>query len=285
MGSHPDQKAEAAPGAPRESGVPGSSHVETGAPPPGSPAILFRKKRKKEKSYRLPRGEALPFRQKAIWGTAVVAAAAAIAGLWGSKLGNLSLDSPLLIVIVFEAAAGAGLGIGLKVLRQEWESYELIVGKKTLIRKVTQRPDVLIRRSEILRVEEWPGMGLRVLTLNRDKVIHIPVELHRYNEVKAQLSDWRVLEERKGRHPYERWPFETAVAGTVAEVVALIVVLRAEERAVILCVGSLLLVGLGWGEYAIQRNPHLDRRIKWLAWVALIGLVPIAGKVIQALRH
>ncbi len=285
MGTHPDQNAEAAPGAPQESGVPGSSHVETGAPPPGSPAILFRKKRKKQKSYRLLREEVLPFQQKAIWGTAVVAAAAAIAGLWGSNLGSFSLDSPLLIVICFVAAAGAGLGIGLVVLHQGWESYELIVGKKTLIRKVTQRPDVVIRRSEILRVEEWPGMGLRVLTLNRDKVIHIPAGLHRYNEVRAQLSGWRVLEERKGRQPYERWPFATAVAGTVAGVVALTVMLRTEERVVIFCVGSLLLAAMGWGEYAIQRNPHLDRRIKWLSWVALFGLAPIAGKVIQALRH
>lgn len=246
----------------------------------------FRRKRPKPKSYRLLEGELDPYRVKAIAGTVAAVGAAAAASLWKADLRHVfSLESPLLILAVFVVAASAGLAVGLVLLRQAWNSYELIVGRKTLTRKLTQRPDVLIRRSEILRVEEWPGMGMRVLTLNRDKVIHIPAGLHRYNEVKAHLGNWRVLEAKQARWPYERWPFATAVAGTVAGVVALITLIRAEDREVILGVGLLLVAGMGWGEYAIQRNPYLDRRIKVLSWLGLIGLLPIAGKLVQALRQ
>jgi len=249
----------------------------------GAPLGFFRKRPPKPKTYRLKPEGLRQIQWKAITGTATILAAVAGASLYRADLRHFGLDSPLLILLLFFIAACAGLFIGLLLLRQAWASYELIVSKKTITRKLTQRRDVTIRRSEILRVEEWPGVGLRVLTLNRVKNIHIPVSLVRYEEVKTQLGNWRVLETPRPRKIYERWPVASVIAGGVVFVVSLIVLIRAEAREVILPVGVLLLGGLGWAEYAILRNPHLDRRIKVSSWLGIIGLIPIVAKMIHSL--
>jgi hypothetical protein len=142
---------------------------------------------------------------------------------------------------------------------------------------------VEIRRSEILRVEERPGVGLRVLTLNRDRKIDIPVSVERFAEVRAHLSNWRVLEMHRPRTVAQRWPTATWVTTAVAGVLALTIVIRAEDALVVVPAGLLLLAGGGWGMYEIQRSPYLDRRIKWTSWLGLVGLAPVAEKVVSAI--
>jgi hypothetical protein len=64
---------------------------------------------------------------------------------------------------------------------------------------------------------------------------------------------------------------------------ALTAVIRAEDATVVIPAGLLLLGGSGWGMYEIQRSPYLDRRIKWVSWLGLAGLLPVAEKVLHAI--
>jgi hypothetical protein len=92
-------------------------------------------------------------------------------------------------------ATTAGLVFGLliwsnaRTSRRQIETFRLTIDDQTIHRTAAQVPDVSLRRADIIRIEDYPGTGMRLCTADQRMQIFIPVITERYDELKKLLTD------------------------------------------------------------------------------------------------
>ena len=78
----------------------------------------------------------------------------------------------------------------MKAFREQWRSYELILGTDH-IQQRRYGDDLMLLRSEVLRIIERPQV-LQVVSIsgNHPRTILVPVGMNGYQEVRERLSEW-----------------------------------------------------------------------------------------------
>jgi hypothetical protein len=81
------------------------------------------------------------------------------------------------------------LGIpALLKFRKKLKSFRLVLQEDAILRCQDGSPDVLVKRNEIVRVEEKSSFGLTIGVEGQDKVLRIPAEVAGYLEIRDHLA-------------------------------------------------------------------------------------------------
>jgi hypothetical protein len=77
---------------------------------------------------------------------------------------------------------------GLRSLRVQWATYQLILDGEQITRRASGVPDIQINRAQITTIEEYPDTGLMLRTADKRTFVFIPVGLMQYEDVREQLA-------------------------------------------------------------------------------------------------
>jgi hypothetical protein len=92
----------------------------------------------------------------------------------------------------------AGWKIAHRILRERWDSYELILTPVSLLRRQAYATELEIFFEEIVSIREIRSVtspwDLQIKTAQPLRAIHIPGSLQGYEEVRARLSDRQEIE-------------------------------------------------------------------------------------------
>jgi hypothetical protein len=81
-----------------------------------------------------------------------------------------------------------------KVLRNRWDSYELILTAESIIRRETNAVEIEIYRQEVITIQEIVSVAqlkeLQIKTSQNHIFINIPASLEGYEDIKSYLTKW-----------------------------------------------------------------------------------------------
>ena len=107
-----------------------------------------------------------------------------VAGLLSA--GGVVIATPIIMV-----SLAIGFRRGFKLLDENLKSYKLPVSSDSVVKRQGKLPDIEIRE-QITRVDEKPGTGLFIRTLDKKSFINVPEGLEGMDELKETVSVWRV---------------------------------------------------------------------------------------------
>ena len=85
-----------------------------------------------------------------------------------------------------------------KILRQKWDSYELILTAESIIRREANAAEIEIQYKDIVTIQEIVSVAklkdLHITTSQNHTFINIPASLEGYENVKFYLAKWREIE-------------------------------------------------------------------------------------------
>jgi hypothetical protein len=187
-----------------------------------------------------------------------------------------SVESSTLLIaaclVVPAVLFGAWRGYRRQV--SSFEGFILFVSPDRLRRVQPGLPEMEIARSEVVRLVEAPGKSLVVFAAGHQRFIAIPASLTGFEEVRALLASWRTPEER--RTGLAQW--YPALAGLLT-VLAFGLVVGSSNKLLVTILGVALIGALLYSVVAMRRSPHVDARVKKVAWFILFALLAIASRI------
>jgi hypothetical protein len=206
---------------------------------------------------------------------------AAMAGIYISIVNDTSdTTSPNIFPFVIPlllVAIGIGGFRGMKRQQELWNSYRLIFDDHNILRVQNDVPTITINKSEITEITESMHGQIQVKTASRHHFIHVPPAIENREELIAILSEFGTLRKRETKN---NW----TIAIPVLSFVFMVAFFIAKQKAVIISTGIILVFGLLWSFFEIQRSKLVDQKTKRSSWFIFLVLVAIAVRVLTALK-
>jgi hypothetical protein len=191
--------------------------------------------------------------------------------------GFISVGALVIVIPIIMATIVIGFRRGFKILDENLKSYQLLVSSDSVVKRQCNLPDVEIHREQITRVDEKPGTGLFIRTVDKRSFINVPEGLEGMNELKETLSEWRpsdsiISSEERG--PLLFW------GALILFGLALITLWLSTNLALVIAAGLYLTI-LMILSFVLQRRRHVDPRTKLKPWLFLV-LVLVYGIILYA---
>jgi len=173
-----------------------------------------------------------------------------------------------------------GINNGIKIRRDKWLSYELLVGYDFILKKEANIADVEIYQDEITKLEQISNGNIIVRTKEKDRFILIPNSLVGFEEAKNILLSWQngkpITTARSNR-------LSTALL-FVCTMASFIIVMYVNQIRIVLPAALFLIPFYIWSLIQIQRNPQIDPKIKQGSWLFILVLISLIFRIIALLK-
>jgi hypothetical protein len=116
-----------------------------------------------------------------------------LAGFFALWYAVRSENDPTSLRFSYGTTTLLAIALGIPALlkfRNKLKSFRLVLQEDSILRCQDGWPDVLVKRNEIVRVEEKSSFGLTIRVKGRDKVLRIPAEVAGYLEIRDHLASW-----------------------------------------------------------------------------------------------
>lgn len=154
----------------------------------------------------------------------------------------------------------------LRLRRQEWMSYELEWHEDKVVRRLSDRTELVVNRPDITGFDETAGRGFYIKTDDVHRFIFVPSALDGYEELKRELGKWRLFPPARTREPIWRSPFFIAAVCLLAWFVLWFSVNKQQ----VLAAGFVLLVFLLSTFVTVWRSPRTSVSMKRISWIFLL---------------
>jgi hypothetical protein len=167
----------------------------------------------------------------------------------------LLLLTPVLFLIVWGIQFPRGITRQIEAFR----SYRILISQDKVSRIQESRPDIILSRDEVTKIEEKPGQGVLVSGVNKYKKIWIPERISNYDDLRRQLSYLM---------PISRNERSTAVLRSVLSTIlnTVIVLLGLALMLIFILIGGMigldifLIVYIPITYLSVYRNPNVSRQ-------------------------
>jgi len=174
--------------------------------------------------------------------------------------------------------AGLLMWAGLRSLRVQWATYQLILDGDQITRRASRVPDVQINWAQITTIEEYPDTGLMLRTADKRTFVFIPAGLMQYEDVREQLATIKPIIRKQSSTQL----FLRCLGAACIPVVAISALELANTTATIVIVGTLFIAGALWVAVQVQRSRTVPRWFKVLSWLFIpLVLLIIALRLIM----
>jgi hypothetical protein len=177
-----------------------------------------------------------------------------------------ALDRALIIAVLALLTLPYALWRAGRRVRRYWNAFELSIGADTIRVAAKGAGRVTIRHDEIVDIVEGAG-GLVVLSSRADVVVHVPMSVEGYSDVRARLAGSRVI----GARPEGLYWNVVLVAASVVVGTMIFFARRAPVlvSGLILCQAALAIFGVA----EVHGAPRLARATKTWALVVAVASV------------
>lgn len=200
--------------------------------------------------------------------------ALAVAGGWYAAGGERDGVANLVFLAFVAAIVPFSLWRGVSRQKRLYRTFCVEVLDDRIVRTQESLPRLEIAFSEITRLEEVPGQVLTVRTADAQRMIFLPATLERFEELKARLAAVRPIETKPRRSAL---PPLYAVAAV--PLIGFVVVYRSNSPSLVLPAGAAVIGTLVCCSVMTVRSPHVDARIKKVAWLTALPMLSVAAKM------
>lgn len=173
-------------------------------------------------------------------------------------------------------AVSIGLSRGIKIQRDNWESYELVFKNSSIIRVQNNVPRIEIKESEVSKIIEARNGDLNVNTTDKRKTILIPHNLINFEEVKSYLDKFGIIKSDEKQFTIAKWQ----ILSGIISVVLFVLLYLTEIKIITYSSGAILIVGLLWSFIEIQRNKNINLKIKKIAYSIFLVIPSIIVRML-----
>lgn len=167
----------------------------------------------------------------------------------------------------------------LRLRQAAWLSFELTVEDDRIIRRMPDRQELVLTRSEVTGFDETVGRGFFIKTADGHRFIYIPSGLEGYDDLKQQLSSWEKFPPARANDPIWRSPF---FIGAVC-LVAWSVLWFSTNKQYVFASAFVLVVFLLSSFVAVLRSPRASDTAKRTSWLFLLVAGVALARVVQIL--
>ena len=196
-------------------------------------------------------------------------------GTRNAEYKDMPIILPLLILVIAFAVV-IGIRRSNKLTRESLSSYKIELLDNSIKKCQKNTPVIEIQKAEVVSIIEAVNQGITITTNNSANNIYIPASVEGYSELKESLSEWMditVKEKNNGQL--------FGIVASVGTLIALAVVMLCEYSYIVIPVGIVMILGSIWGVVMIQRNPHLDSRIKKGSYIIILPIITVLSKVLS----
>lgn len=147
---------------------------------------------------------------------------------------------------------------GYRRMVARYQALRIVLFPQGLKRSLPGQGDVYIAAHEVSRVLVSPGNGCGVEGMAGQQAIWLPATLQGYEELMRTVETWRAPETRAGF--WRKSGTQSLI--TSAFVVAMLVVMQADNRALVTAVSVPLAAYTVWAAIVLRRSPYVDAKQK-----------------------
>lgn len=166
--------------------------------------------------------------------------------------------------------------------RENWDSFELLLGPDFVVRRMNGLAEIELRRDELTAIRMYKR-SLWLQTASAERNIAVPESLADFAEVRARLSQWMPIPENTQRSWTQSRYLLPAIL--VVELVLFALFFVSTKSWLEVLAGVPLLAGLLWCLVRIQKSGQLSQKIKRQMWFLLLPLLAIASRLALAIIH
>ncbi len=185
---------------------------------------------------------------------------------------------PFIIPFLLAVAVWAYLR-GIKRQKALLATFTIVVNDHTISRQQLNTTPVLIDRNDIKEIIKDKKGNLVIKGAKRENFINVPAQIDHFAELETILHQIKPISERNPYSIIERYPL---LAGLIAVALMLSVYLSS-NKIVVGITGALLLAIMTWSFINVQRNPHIDDKIKKRFYFVLLVMASILATMIMKL--
>ncbi len=220
--------------------------------------------------------------KKVLIKTIPVALIAAIAGFYISSATqntDISTVNPLQLSIpIILLALGFGLFNGLKRQKNNWDTFELTIDGETISRTQKNVPTVTINKKDIQKIFESPQGQILIKTGKRTDFISIPSSVREREELLNTLLYFGPINNQMGSNS------KLTLIVSILSIGLLAAFFVSNEKSIIIPTGIILIAGLLWPFFEIQRSKVIDKRTKRGAYFIFLVLLSIVSRLLIELE-
>jgi hypothetical protein len=154
----------------------------------------------------------------------------------------------------------------LRLHKQAWLSFELLLEQDRIVRRMADREDLSLLRSNITGFDETVGRGFYIKTSDAHNFVYVPAALEGYDDLKRELSRWQQFPKPRLREPIWRSPFFVGAACLAAWSVLWF----SADKAYVLASAFVLVVFLLSTFIAVVRSPRASASMRRSSWIYLV---------------
>jgi peptidoglycan/LPS O-acetylase OafA/YrhL len=213
----------------------------------------------------------LPLVLFVVGATVAIVIALALRGIDQNDSGWFALVVPAIMLPFLVFGFARGLRKSKALQRDQWMTYELLLGNNSVTRRMKGVPDLMLSRNDITVAREHPT-GLTVGNKAKRQYIFINQSLVGFDEVRAQIAEWKPISPPGWTSHY---PAIRAVVFALF-ILAMLVFFTSRKSWLSLVTGIPLVLVLIWVLIATWWSPVYSRKKKLrMLW----GLLPLAGMI------
>ena len=206
-------------------------------------------------------------------------ATAVIASALGAGIPIIGGKAPIWILIVtvplFVIIFSISFRRALKILEENWSSYQLLIGSDTIVKKQRGMTDIELRQDQITNIEDRIGTGLIIRTQDKKIFIHAPSGLEDYAELKEHLLKLKphdfVIARRNNILLLQILAVLTFGAGFA-------IMMLSNNPTLVIGAGIFVIVYMIWAFISLRQRKDIDARVRLSIWkmmfvILVFGLI------------
>jgi hypothetical protein len=192
------------------------------------------------------------------------------------KTDSLSAQQMTMFLVLAGGAFAIGVWNAVRMQRNAWRSYELVVCENEIRRRTAFLPDIVIGRSNVTKVTQNRRGSITIHGSGKTPAIGVPAAIEGRAELLAELGGICPVETKEPVTP--PWLVMLVVVG--ASLAGFVGTFLSKNRAVVVPVG--IVTGTGWFVCAVivMRSQHVDRRVRRAGWLMVWPVLAAYARVI-----
>jgi len=179
-------------------------------------------------------------------------------------------------------AIGTGIFRGIKLQRERFDSFRIILEGDRISRIQKDIPDLVLEQSEIERILVTSAGALVIKSAVANRSIGIPESIDNKEDLIHSLGQIKVIEPYQEKTGNDWWKY-LLIVFLMFSLAAIFY--TATNPSLILGTGIILVVVLGWSLIQISKSPHLEAKIKkWSRWGWFVLFTFIARMILVVIE-
>jgi hypothetical protein len=196
--------------------------------------------------------------------------------------GSGALAPILVIILGFAAVCTFNIRRALARMEKQYRSYELFVFSDHVIRKQAEKPEIKIRREEVVSIRPVSSSGTMINTAQVGRFIWIPSELIGYQNCMNALAQWQAFDAPSLSMPFMFRPYPQLFLSMAL----LLAMFLFDEKSIVFTSAILMTALLLFSTIYAFRSPNVSRaNRRSLALTVPINLIFVLFRCWRVSNH